>query len=81
MLRVPQILVSPLLQRLACAALAAGLLAACGQKGDLYMPGGPAATNRATLPETLAPSTSVRTPAAPASAPPVTGTASPVRQP
>ncbi|MDO5653545.1 MAG: lipoprotein [Brachymonas sp.] len=31
------------------------LLAACGQKGDLYIPTEPEAANRATLPRTLFP--------------------------
>ena len=59
---------------LALAALS--LLAACGQKGPLYLPTGEAAVGRLTLPETLAPSTAV-VPAAAASSPP-TGTAAPL---
>ncbi|TWO70463.1 lipoprotein [Caenimonas sedimenti] len=70
MLRVFPILVS------------AALLAACGQKGPLYMPTSPAARPAPAATETLAPSTSVSSPALqPASAPPATGTASPVRTP
>ena len=71
-----QILVSPL--------VAALLLAGCGQKGPLYLPSGEAASGRASLPETLAPSTAVR-PAQAASGPgaatPPSGTAAPVRNP
>lgn len=39
-------------------------LGACGQRGPLYLPTGPAASQRATLPETLTPN---RTDNAPAS--------------
>ena len=76
---VLQILVSTPVRRrvLSCGALA--LLAACGQKGPLFLPTGEAAAGRATLPQTLSPSTSVA-PAQSASTP-RTGTASPVRQP
>jgi predicted small lipoprotein YifL len=52
------------------------MLSGCGQKGPLFMPAGDA--GRATLPQTLGITTA---PAAPASAPPVTGTAAPVRTP
>lgn len=81
MLAVRSILVSASAWRALLCVMALPLAAACGQKGDLFVPGGPGAANRATLPETLAPSTSVSVPLGPASAPPVTGTASPVRQP
>jgi predicted small lipoprotein YifL len=68
----------------ACRALAAGavvaLLAGCGQKGPLFLPSGGAAAGRATLPETLAPSTSVIVPTPAASSPP-TGTAVPAPRP
>ena len=55
------------------------LLAACGQKGPLYLPTGEAAANRASLPQTL-------NPTPPASAPTSgggtgTGTATPVPRP
>lgn len=53
-----QILVSPPAGRrlLALAALAGTcLLAACGQKGPLFLPTGEAAAGRRTLPQTLAP--------------------------
>ena len=43
----------------------AGALAACGQKGPLLLPTGAAAQERATLPQTIAPSSSL--PAPPAS--------------
>jgi len=56
-------------------ALLAGLLllAACGQRGPLFLPTGEAAANRATLPQTLNPA-STPSPAAPASAPMGTST-------
>jgi predicted small lipoprotein YifL len=50
MLRATQILV----RTIALAASAAALVA-CGQRGALYLPTDPAASNRATLPETLKP--------------------------
>jgi predicted small lipoprotein YifL len=60
------------------------LVTGCGQKGPLYLPSGEAAAGRASLPETLAPSTAVR-PAQAASGPgaatPPSGTAAPVRNP
>ena len=79
-----QILVSPSGPRRALLLAAALLLTACGQKGPLYLPTGNAAAGRASLPETLAPSTAVR-PAQAASGPgaatPPSGTAAPVRNP
>jgi predicted small lipoprotein YifL len=75
MLNVLQILVSGPCMRFALAASVVGALAGCGQKGPLYLPTGEAAAARATLPETLIPAR----PAQPASAPPATGTASPIR--
>jgi predicted small lipoprotein YifL len=48
------------------------LLAACGQKGDLFLPTEPAAQNRATLPQTLRPGAGApATSAAPAASTPV----------
>ena len=79
MFGVVEILVSRPARVLALAAVLA--LAGCGQKGPLFLPTDPAAANRATLPETLAPSTAVSQPARAASAPMPTGTASPVRNP
>jgi len=78
---VLQILVSAPVRRrlLACGALA--LLAACGQKGPLFLPTGDAAAGRATLPETLTPSSTAVVPARAASALPPSGTAAPVRTP
>lgn len=70
-----QPLARPIARRLV-AVTALALLAACGQKGPLYLPTGDAATGRLTLPETLAPSTAVA-PAGAASSPP-TGTAAPI---
>lgn len=63
------------------------VLTGCGQRGPLFLPTGPAAADRATLPQVLVP-----TPTAPAEAPlpgavqPTpggtgTGTAAPVRTP
>lgn len=74
MLRVYQILVSVSPRRLVLAAGVVGVLAACGQKGPLFLPTGEAAAARATLPQTVMP-------APPASAPATTGTASPIRTP
>jgi predicted small lipoprotein YifL len=79
MFGVLQILVSPLAARRVLAIGALALLSACGQKGPLFLPTGEAAAGRATLTETLTPSTAVA-PAAAASGPP-TGRAAPVRQP
>jgi predicted small lipoprotein YifL len=55
MLKVVGILGSPhaLARVVGTAALA--LLAACGQKGPLFLPSGEAAVNRASLPQTLNP--------------------------
>ncbi|MDD2180665.1 lipoprotein [Acidovorax sp. D2M1] len=50
MLKAPQILV----RTLVLAASAAALLG-CGQRGPLYLPTGPSASQRATLPQTLTP--------------------------
>lgn len=75
--------------------MALASLAACGQKGDLFLPTDPAATHRATLPQVLIPGRASTSPSTPSSvtspAPPAqaregsggqgTGTASPVRQP
>jgi predicted small lipoprotein YifL len=51
-------------------------LAACGQKGPLYLPSGEAAATRATLPQALNPM-----PAASASTESGTGTANPAPRP
>ena len=78
MLNLFRILVSAPLRGFALAASVVALLAACGQKGPLFIPTEPAAQNRATLTESIRPAAA--TPAAsPASAPPATGTASPLR--
>jgi len=77
---VPQILVSARARRALLAACAAALLCACGQKGPLVLPSGEAAAGRATLPETLAPSTSAVTPT-PAASQPATGIAVPAPRP
>jgi predicted small lipoprotein YifL len=80
MFGVLQILVSPSAPRRVLAIVAtATLLSACGQKGPLFLPTGEAAAGRATLTETLTPSTAV-VPGTAASGP-RTGTAAPVRQP
>lgn len=80
------ILVTPLAARLAVALLALGGLAACGQKGDLYLPAGEAAAGRASLPQTLLPGTATTAPvsptsASPASTLPASGASAPVRAP
>jgi predicted small lipoprotein YifL len=77
MLNAFQILVSAGARRLALAAAGVVLLAACGQKGPLFLPSGDDAAGRASLPQTLNPAPA---PATPASGP-ATGTASPVRTP
>lgn len=80
MFGIAQILVSPPVR----AALVVVALAGCGQKGPLYLPTGDAAAGRASLTDTIAPSTSVAPPASPAaSAPPPApaGQAAPVRTP
>ncbi|PUA99013.1 putative lipoprotein [Acidovorax sp. 107] len=68
MLKAPQILV----RTFVLAASAAALLG-CGQRGPLYLPTGPAAGQRATLPQTLTPgkdaTTGVPAPAPSASQP------------
>ena len=79
---VLQILVSPRARCLAAAGLMA-LLAACGQRGPLFLPSGEAAAGRATLPETLNPqnrtgSGTAVVPSTAASGLPPTGVASPV---
>jgi len=75
---------------LGAAALIA-MLAACGQRGPLYLPTDPAAAGRATLPEVLLPTTRTQpapplegqvapaTTGAPAPGGSGTGTAAPVR--
>ncbi len=81
MFGVLQILVSTPARRrvLACGCVA--LLAACGQKGPLFLPTGEAAAGRASLPETLTPSSTAVVPARAASSLPPSGTAAPVRNP
>lgn len=94
MLTLRAILCSAPVRRALPAAMALPLLAACGQKGDLFLPTEPAATSRATLPQVLLPgpitsttTNNANTTTAP-SPPPLyppggrgTGTAAPVRQP
>ena len=58
MLNVRQILVSTRARAalMVCLAVGAtGLVAACGQRGALYLPTDPAAAGRATLPELMTP--------------------------
>jgi predicted small lipoprotein YifL len=81
MFGVHQILVSPSARRRLVAAGALALLSACGQKGPLFLPSGEAAAGRATLPQTLSPSSTAVTPSQAASAVPPSGTAAPVRTP
>jgi predicted small lipoprotein YifL len=85
MLNLRRILCSALSRRALPAAMALTALAACGQKGDLFLPTDPAAANRATLPQVLSP-VGVTSPAPPAQTRDAgggqgTGTAAPVRQP
>jgi len=86
---VRSILCSGPAARAASAAAVLALLAACGQRGPLYLPTEPEAANRATLPQTLRPG---GTPTDPTPAPRPgateprsggtgTGTAAPVRTP
>ena len=63
MLKFSQILVRTLVL-----AASAAALGGCGQRGPLYLPTGPAATQRATLPETLTPGGSSTAPAPAAAA-------------
>jgi predicted small lipoprotein YifL len=96
MLTLRAILCSGVSRRVLPAAMALASLAACGQKGDLYLPTEAAAANRRTLPQVLLPGpvTSTTTnnantttdPSPPAQTRDAgggrgTGTASPVRQP
>jgi predicted small lipoprotein YifL len=53
MVKTSQILVRAIALAASAAALAS--LAACGQRGPLYLPTEPAARDRATLPQTLKP--------------------------
>jgi predicted small lipoprotein YifL len=80
MFGVPQILVSARVRRCVAAAALAGLLAACGQRGPLFLPTGEAAAGRATLPDTLNPagSATATVPTTAASGLPPTGTVNPV---
>jgi predicted small lipoprotein YifL len=78
---VPQILVSRPARGALLALASLFLLAGCGQKGPLVLPTGEAGVGRATLPETLAPSTSAVTPTPAASQPPAGGTAVPAPRP
>ena len=80
MFNICRILVSAPWRSLALAASVVALLAACGQKGPLFIPTVAAAQDRATLTESIRPATATP-PASPASAPSATGTASPLRTP
>jgi predicted small lipoprotein YifL len=68
---VLQILVSGRHRALFLAVGGVALLCGCGQKGPLFIPSTQAAASRATLPQLIVPNS-------PASAPPLTGTASPI---
>ncbi len=63
MLKVYKILVGSLRFRLALAAGMVLLLAACGQRGPLFLPSGEAAAGRATLPQILNPTQPASAPA------------------
>jgi predicted small lipoprotein YifL len=81
MFGVLQILVSTPARRRVLAAGSLALLAACGQKGPLFLPTGEAAAGRLSLPDTLKPSSTAVVPSQAASALPPSGTAAPVRNP
>ncbi len=69
MLNVRQILVSTRVRAALMVCLAvgtAGLVAACGQRGALYLPTDPAAAGRATLPQLMTPD-SLRSSSSPSS--------------
>lgn len=80
MFHVSQILVSSLPARLALALAGVVALAACGQRGPLFLPTGEAAANRATLPQTLRPTPPTAAPS-PLDTPSTTGTATPAPRP
>jgi predicted small lipoprotein YifL len=78
-----QILVSVPARRCLLAAALLAALSACGQKGNLILPTGEAAQGRATLPETLDPTSRTGSgtaivPTTAASAVPPTGVVNPV---
>ena len=81
MVNVCRILVIAPWRSLALAASVVALLTACGQKGPLFIPTAVAAQDRATLIESIRPAAAVTPPAGASSAPPATGTASPLRTP
>ena len=89
MMSVRPILCSGSWPRALCGLAAALVLAACGQRGPLYLPTDPAAANRATLPQVLTPGRTPTEPAqrpAPGASQPTpggrgTGTADPLRTP
>lgn len=90
MLRLRSILCRGACPRVLAGAAALAALAACGQRGPLYLPNDPAAAGRPTLPQVLIPGINSR-PDTPMTTdvPPVTGTgtlpgtgtADPVRAP
>lgn len=57
---------SQILVRCIALAVCTAALAACGQRGDLYLPSEPAAQNRASLPDAVLPVLPTRTPSEPA---------------
>jgi predicted small lipoprotein YifL len=63
---VLQILVSARARRRLAAVALLAVLAACGQKGPLFLPKGEAAAGRASLPETLSPNSPAGTAVSPA---------------
>jgi predicted small lipoprotein YifL len=58
MLNLRQILVRPSTAALALVLVGGTAISGCGQKGPLYLPSGPTATGRSTLPEVLNPTRS-----------------------
>jgi predicted small lipoprotein YifL len=80
MFGVHQILVSARPRRRPALLALVVLLAACGQRGPLFLPTGEAAAGRASLPDVLSPTGSgtATVPSTAASSLPPTGTANPV---
>ncbi|RYE42740.1 MAG: hypothetical protein EOP24_31355 [Hyphomicrobiales bacterium] len=76
MLRASQILV-----RTIALAASAAALAACGQRGPLFLPTEPAAAQRATLPQTLNPVPSTTQSPTPAASPAAAPASSPASSP
>lgn len=83
MLNLRQILVSARARTalMVCLAVGAAGLAACGQKGALYLPDDPAAAQRATLPQLLTPGGLNATPSAETAPAPAPASSAPAASP